>query len=286
MRRAVLLLLAVPLLAGDPSIEATIEPGPATEGAPWTVFTVGGRSSLPDRAILSVFLYDESGDRPVLIDQGRCETTGGAFSIALARTNGPPLSGSYRAEVVFDPSRQRDAVLEGMKPPPTSESRASATLSIGAAGDREKDIAREKERLRADLQALAGLADELAKRLQEARTAGFDESAYKTWQAAWAERIEAREMRNHERPYVKVLHVSGLGQARHQGLVQVLREASEAPLSKEAPETLLAAALGGVERFRERMRRVFEETGIVDASAQAAFDAQPFRALGEELSAE
>ncbi|GEM_PF-3639693 len=285
MRRAVLLLLGATLFAGDPAIEATIEPGEAPDGAPWTILAVRGKTDLPDRAIFSVFLYDGTGDRPILVDQGRCESKGGAFSIPLGRTKGPPLSGTYRAEVVFDPTRQREDVLETMKPPPTAETRSSATLGIGAPGDREKDIAREKERLQADLQTLASFADELARRLREARESGFDRAAYAAWQGEWAKRIEAREAENRDRPYVKVLHVSGLGQARHQGLVQVLRDAAGAPLSEEAPEKLLAAAMGGVERFREKMRRVFEETGIVDASAQVAFDAQPFRALAEELSA-
>lgn len=284
MRCVVLLLAAVPLLGGEPSIDLEIEAGPAADGPPWTVLTVRASTDLPDRAILSVFVYDESGDRPILLDQGRCEARGGECSIALARTKGPPLSGSYRAEVVFDPSRQRDAVIEAMKPPPKEERRQSATLTIGGPGDRERDIARERERLKSDLDALSLLVDELSARLAEAREKGFDRAAYASWQKGWAGRLEAREVENRDRPYVKTLRVAGLGQARHQGLVQVAREASEAPLSEAPPETLLAAALGGVEKFHARMQKVFEETGIVDASAVPRFDPEPFRALAAELA--
>lgn len=284
MHRAILLIVAARLVEAAPTLAPSIEVNVAPDGAPWTVMTVRIETDLPDRAILSVFLYDETDGRAVLLDQGRCETRDGASSIALARTKGPPLSGVYRAEVVFEPARQRDAVLEAMRPPPTGETRGTARIEVGAKGDRERDIARERERLRADLDALSTLVDELSARLSKAREEGFDRGSYAAWQAEWKGRLDARESENRDRPYVKVLHVSGVGQARHQGLVQIAREASEAPLSDRAPESLLAAALGGVEKFRVRLGKVREEAGIVDAASVPRFDPAPFRTLAQELT--
>ncbi len=260
------LILSLAALADGPTLEVTLEAGDAKDGPPWSVLSVHGNASLPDRAILQLFVYDETGDPPVMLDQTRCETNGGAFAAPLARTKGPLLSGSYRVEVVFDPGRQRDDVLEGMTPKPSGETNAEARLVVGGPGDREKDLAREKDRLRKDLALRPALADELAARLAETKRTGFDRATYGAWQAEWTKRLEAREAENHLRPYVKVLQLAMVGQAKHQGLVQLLRDAGEAPLTAAPPETLLARAQGGLERFRTHLGEVLTETGLAEAA--------------------
>ncbi len=280
------LFLALAALADGPTLEVSLEAGAAQDGPPWSVLSIRGNANLPDRAILQVFVYDETVDPPVMLDQTRCETKGGAFAAPLSRTKGPPLSGSYRAEVVFDPERQRDDVLEGMTPRPSQETHAEAHLVVGGPGDREKDLAREKDRLRKDLDLLTALADELATRLAETKRAGFDRATYGAWEAEWTKRLEAREAENHLRPYVKVLQLAMVGQARHQGLVQLLHDAGAAPLTEAPPETLLVRAQGGLERFRTHHREVLTETGLAEAAAAPAIDAGPFRALAGEVAAQ
>lgn len=212
-------------------IKAELRDVPA-EGTRGASIACEGTSSLPNGAILHLYLYFDRIDEGHEVFKDTAVVKGGKFSLDMPAFPKRNLPGRYIARLVFNPDLQ-DQAFPGFK-----LTRTEVTTRFGAAEDFERETRAVRAQLNAEIQAFIAMADEVKAKMDELKGKPADD--WKPHLAAWSEKGREIQKRADPRrvPEYNVLNLDLIATSGLENLAGILNSAAVTAANGKANEAI------------------------------------------------